>query len=241
MQSNRYAYISVYNDIREKIRDGKHPIGSLLPPEAALCELYSVSRTTVRNAVKLLESEGYVKAQQGYGTEVLDFRTIQKLNYISSFTKTLEAKGYSVSTKSMHIDTIKPDERLAHDLRISEQTDVVRVQRVQMANKKPIAYITDYIVASLVAGIEKDLDKFVSLYRHIEKNYGITITSAVDTIMARTADFMLAEILGVSAGSPILASRRIVYSHNEPIMVNDLLIDGNRMEFSVTVEGRIEP
>jgi GntR family transcriptional regulator len=241
MQTNQFAYLNVYNDIRQKIRDGKYPIGSLLPPEAALCELYSVSRTTVRNAVKLLESEGYVKAQQGYGTEVLDFRTIQKLNYISSVTKTLEAKGYSVSTKSMLIDTIKPDERLAHDLRISEQTDVVRVQRVQMANKKPIAYITDYIVASLVAGIEKDLDKFVSLYRHIEKNYGITITSAIDTIKAQTADFMLAEMLGISAGSPILASHRVVYSHSVPIMVNDVLIDGNRMEFSVTVEGRIDP
>jgi len=240
MQTSQFAYLGVYNDIREKIRDEKYQIGSLLPPEAALCEMYSVSRTTVRNAIRLLESEGYVKAQQGYGTEVLDFRTIQKLNYISSVTKTLEAKGYTVSTKSMLIDTIKPDERLAHELKIPEQTDVVRVQRLQLANKKPIAYITDYIVASLVAGIEKDVDKFVSLYRHIEKNYGITITSAVDTIKAQTADFMLSELLGIVSGSPILANHRIVYSHSIPIMVNDVLVDGNRMEYSVTVEGRID-
>ena len=240
MEANQFAYVGVYNDIRDKIRDGKFPIASLLPPESALCGIYGVSRTTVRNAVQLLESEGYVKARQGYGTEVLDFRTTQKLNYISSFTRTLEAKGFSVSTKSMHIDTIKPDELLAQELKVSEKTDVVRVQRLQLANKKPIAYITDYIIAHLVAGIEKDVGKFVSLYRHIEKNYGVTITSAVDTIKAQTADFMLAEILGVSAGSPILVNHRVVCSHGVPILVNDVLIDGSRMEYSVAVEGRIE-
>lgn len=241
METNQFAYIGVYNDLRDKIRDGKYSIGGLLPPESALCGLYGVSRTTVRNAVRMLESEGYVKAQQGYGTEVLDFRTTQKLNYLSSFTRTLESKGYSVSTKSMHIDTIKPDEQLAHQLQISEKTDVVRVQRLQMANKKPIAYITDYVVASLVSGIEKDVGKFVSLYRHLEKNYGVSITSAVDTIKAQTADFMLAEMLGISAGSPILANHRVVYSHGVPILVDDVLMDGNRMEYSVAVEGRLEP
>ncbi len=241
METNQFAYIGVYNDLRDKIRDGKYSIGGLLPPESALCGLYGVSRTTVRNAVRMLESEGYVKAQQGYGTEVLDFRTTQKLNYLSSFTRTLESKGYSVSTKSMHIDTIKPDEQLAHQLQIPEKTDVVRVQRLQMANKKPIAYITDYVVASLVSGIEKDVGKFVSLYRHLEKNYGVSITSAVDTIKAQTADFMLAEMLGISAGSPILTNHRVVYSHGVPILVDDVMMDGNRMEYSVAVEGRLEP
>ena len=241
MDTGQFAYISVYSDLRDKIREGKYLVGSLLPPESALCGIYGVSRTTVRNAVHLLESEGYVKAQQGYGTEVLDFRTIQKLNYISSFTRTLEAKGYTVSTKSMHIDTVKPGELLARELNISEKTDVVRVQRLQAANKKPVAYITDHIIASLVVGIEQDVGKFVSLYKHIEKNYGITITSAVDTIKAQTADFMLAEMLGISAGSPILANHRIVSSHGAPILVNDVLMDGNRMEYSVAVEGRIEP
>lgn len=241
MEANQFAYVSVYSDIRDKIRSGQYMIGSLLPAENALCEIYSVSRTTVRNAVRLLENEGYVKAQQGYGTEVMDFRTIQKLNYISSFTRTLEAKGYSVSTKSMHIDLVKPPDALACELRISENTDVIRVQRLLSANKKPIAYITDYILAHLVSGIEKDAGKFVSLYQHIEKNYGVTITSAVDIIKAQTADFMLAGMLGISPGSPILANHRVVYSRGVPIITNDALMDGNRMEYSVTVEGRLEP
>jgi len=241
MKANQFAYVSVYSDIRDKIRSGQYTIGSLLPAEYALCEIYHVSRTTVRNAVQLLENEGYVKVQQGYGTEVLDFRTTQKLNYISSFTRTLEAKGYSVSTKSMHIDLVKPSDTLACDLQISENTDVIRVQRLLNANKKPIAYITDYILAHIVRGIEKDVGKFVSLYQHIEKNYGVSITSAVDIIKAQTADFMLAEMLNISPGSPILANHRIVYSLGVPIVINDVLMDGSRMEYSVTVEGRVEP
>lgn len=49
---------------------GVHPPGSLLPPEPALCETFGVSRTVVREAVKILEEKGLVQVRQGTGTLV---------------------------------------------------------------------------------------------------------------------------------------------------------------------------
>src|SRR3954467_2175154 len=42
--------------------------GASLPAEPALCEAFSVSRTVVREAVKLLQAKGLVQIRQGAGT-----------------------------------------------------------------------------------------------------------------------------------------------------------------------------
>jgi DNA-binding FadR family transcriptional regulator len=53
-----------------RIVRGLHPPGTPLPPEPALCETFSVSRTVVREAVKLLQEKGLVQVRQGSGTIV---------------------------------------------------------------------------------------------------------------------------------------------------------------------------
>jgi len=49
---------------------GQHPPGTPLPAEPALCETFSVSRTVVREAVKILQEKGLVQVRQGAGTMV---------------------------------------------------------------------------------------------------------------------------------------------------------------------------
>ncbi|MGP4113724.1 FadR/GntR family transcriptional regulator [Streptomyces sp. 4N509B] len=53
-----------------RIVRGVHPPGTALPPEPALCEAFAVSRTVVREAVKLLQDKGLVQVRQGSGTLV---------------------------------------------------------------------------------------------------------------------------------------------------------------------------
>ncbi|WP_376778679.1 FadR/GntR family transcriptional regulator [Phytoactinopolyspora halotolerans] len=54
----------------QRIVRGQLPPGELLPPEPALCEAFSVSRTVIREAVKILQEKGLVKIRQGAGTVV---------------------------------------------------------------------------------------------------------------------------------------------------------------------------
>ena len=44
--------------------------GTLLPNEPRLCEAFGVSRTVIREAIKILEQKGLVRARQGQGTRV---------------------------------------------------------------------------------------------------------------------------------------------------------------------------
>ncbi|GAA3747581.1 FadR/GntR family transcriptional regulator [Plantactinospora mayteni] len=57
-------------ELVERIVGGQHPSGTPLPPEPILCETFSVSRTVVREAVKILQEKGLVQVRQGSGTTV---------------------------------------------------------------------------------------------------------------------------------------------------------------------------
>ncbi|MGU3492942.1 FadR/GntR family transcriptional regulator [Xanthobacteraceae bacterium A53D] len=59
------------NAIRAEILRRRWQVGEKLPNEATLCADLSVSRGTLREAVRVLASEGYLEARQGSGTYVL--------------------------------------------------------------------------------------------------------------------------------------------------------------------------
>ncbi|WP_428425017.1 FadR/GntR family transcriptional regulator [Pararhizobium sp.] len=56
--------------IRTEILCGRWPVGGTLPNEAMLSSLLSVSRGTVREAVRVLVAKGYLETRQGSGTYV---------------------------------------------------------------------------------------------------------------------------------------------------------------------------
>lgn len=57
--------------MRGEITGKRWAIGAKVPNEATLSELLSVSRGTVREAVRILVAEGYLETRQGSGTYVL--------------------------------------------------------------------------------------------------------------------------------------------------------------------------
>ncbi|GAA2274307.1 FadR/GntR family transcriptional regulator [Glycomyces scopariae] len=62
---------AVTAELVQRIVRGDYPPGSALPAEHALCDVFSVSRTVVREAVKVLQEKGLVQIRQGSGTAVL--------------------------------------------------------------------------------------------------------------------------------------------------------------------------
>src|SRR3954447_15142694 len=57
-------------ELVQRIVRGQYPPGSAMPSESALSEGYSVSRTVVREAVKMLQEKGLVQVRRGSGTVV---------------------------------------------------------------------------------------------------------------------------------------------------------------------------
>lgn len=63
---------AVAGDLLERIVGRELPVGSLLPREAELADHYDVSRSVIREAIKLLEVHGLVRPTRRLGTVVLD-------------------------------------------------------------------------------------------------------------------------------------------------------------------------
>lgn len=64
----------------ERILGGEFLPGQLLPDENALCEEFGVSRTAVREAVKMLVAKGLLEVRQRIGTRVQDVNQWQMLD-----------------------------------------------------------------------------------------------------------------------------------------------------------------
>lgn len=64
-------YQKIAKDIKEKISSGVYNIGDKLPAERVLCEQLGLSRTVVREAMIMLEVEGYVEVRKGSGIHVV--------------------------------------------------------------------------------------------------------------------------------------------------------------------------
>ena len=61
---------AVTAEIVLRVVRGNYLPGDTLPPEPVLCENFSVSRTVIREAVKVLQEKGLVRVRQGAGTTV---------------------------------------------------------------------------------------------------------------------------------------------------------------------------
>jgi len=61
---------AVVSDLVDRIVAGEYVEGTSLPIEPVLCERFSVSRTTIREALRALETMGLVEVRQGSGSTV---------------------------------------------------------------------------------------------------------------------------------------------------------------------------
>ena len=111
-------YLSVYQDLKEAILSGKYLRGSFLPTEVELTEIYSVSHTTVRKAVSLLQEEKLVHVQQGRGTEVISGESQirptapQIYSDVVSVSSRYLNGGDAVASNSV-VDTVHADAKVA--------------------------------------------------------------------------------------------------------------------------------
>lgn len=63
-------HVQVAQIIKARIQNGMWRNGEVIPTEKALCAEFDVSRGTIRQALKSIESDGYLWRQQGRGTFV---------------------------------------------------------------------------------------------------------------------------------------------------------------------------
>ena len=140
----------------------------------------------------------------------------------------------------MYIDIIKATAGLAKDLTIKQGDDVARIQRIQLANGKPVTIMRNYIAYDIVPGIEQYTNQFYALYQFLEDQYHINIDGAKDRISAKAADFTDSQMLSVPTGTALLCIYRICYQNEKPVCVDNVSIVGDQYELESSMTGRLK-
>lgn len=79
--SKRSLHVQVAREIARKIMSGDLAQNQIIPTEMSLCEQFSISRTALREAIKLLTSKGLLESRPKIGTRV---KTRDHWNFLDS-------------------------------------------------------------------------------------------------------------------------------------------------------------
>src|SRR5215208_6569649 len=137
-------------ELRQAILGGTFRPGSQLPTEAELCEMLGVSRTVVREALRVLEDDGLVVRRHGVGTFVRNQPIIKNLNFNFGITEMIESAGLKAGTSHLAFRKETADEEQSKQLSVPVGTPVITVERVRTADGRPVVYSLDTLTDDLI-------------------------------------------------------------------------------------------
>lgn len=209
-------YAQIHEKLRRQIEADELPAGAAVPSERELAEIYQVSRMTARQAISALKREGFVYQERGVGTFVSKRKLDVHTRNLIGFTEEMRVRGLEPSTKILLSRREKAAPETAKELGLSSggEEEVFHFQRLRLADDLPLAFEDGYLPCKRFPGLdEKDLEN-ESLYKILEKDYGIEMHHAEEVLEATCASKEIARALTIKAKSALLIVHRVVYTES---------------------------
>jgi GntR family transcriptional regulator len=196
--------------LREGFADGR------IPPETELAADLGVSRTTIRDALGRLESEGAIHRRQGAGTFVnhagLQIRS--PLEEIWSYEEALEAHGYTPSVQIVALDTEPATPSLAESLAIAPGDPVLVIGKVFREDGDPVVLAYNRIPEQLVQGPFTEDDCLAPIYEFLEAQCRRYLGYYLSDLVPVSAPRSVADQLKVRRGTALLSFDEIGYDRD---------------------------
>ncbi|WP_245931441.1 GntR family transcriptional regulator [Actinokineospora auranticolor] len=200
-------HLRVADALRGRISRGQLPVGAALPSEAQLCEEFTASRGTVRQALAALRNEGLIGGGQGKPPVVRQAAVAQPFETFLSFTRWAREMGREPGQRTIEVARRGASPVAADALGIDEGAPVVEVLRLRLLDGIPTMLERSSFVEP-VGRLLFDFDPDSgSIYEHL-LGRGVDLRAARHTIDAIGADAVDAEHLTIAEGAPLLRERR---------------------------------
>lgn len=181
--------------------------GTAVPTERVLSAQFGTSRATVRQAVQELVAEGRLVRRQGSGTYVAEPKLTWPLQ-LAGFTEQALEGGFTPSTQLLTADRVRAIAGVAARLRIQVGDQVFRVERLRLADDRPMAVEISHLPARRFPRLVTHLRRAPSLYAVLKDVYGVRAVRAEESISTAPAAPREAELLKTDTGAPMLVLGR---------------------------------
>ncbi|GAA1870372.1 GntR family transcriptional regulator [Asanoa iriomotensis] len=208
---DRSSPVPLYHQLAEQLRsaidDGRLKPGDPFENEIALAERLDLSRPTVRRAIQELVGQGLLLRRRGLGTTVAN-RKVHRRAGLTSLYEDLERAAGSPSTVVLGHEMVR-DERIAAELDLPPDTDLLAIVRLRLAAGQPLAILRNWLPPRS-ANLSAEELSAQGLYALLRAR-GVRAVVAHQEIGARTPTAFERRQLGLKASEPVLTMTRSAF------------------------------
>jgi len=228
-------YYQVYNFLLDKIKNNEIEEGYQLPNEILLCSIFNVSRTTVREALRELEINGYIERGRGQGTFILNnsvkSRALQK---VSSIVDELKEKGIKTETKILEQKKIDADKDLQLILGIDDKIKILYIKRLMMSANEPLYITKAYFPSDIFPLIDEEHLTGLSFTKIVEDYFNLEIIHRKRVLYPDIPDKETVDILKMKEKKVIIYLQTfwtVNYKSQERIIYFEEYFKGSKSKF----------
>ncbi|MGF6269313.1 GntR family mannosyl-D-glycerate transport/metabolism transcriptional repressor [Lelliottia nimipressuralis] len=221
--SQKPMYRQIADTLREQISSGELKPGDALPTESALQAMFSVSRVTIRQALKRLTEEQIIESIQGSGSYVKEERVNYDIYQLTGFYEKLADRNVDTHSDVKVFEVIKADAKLAEKLQLAPDDKVWHVKRVRFIKQKPVNLEETWMPLALFADLTWEVMEN-SKYHYIEQIKKMVIDRSEQELLPVMPSEEAITALSLDPAKPILEK-----------VSRGFLKDGRVFEFSRNV------
>lgn len=199
------------DDLRAELLRGGLLQGHL-PSEQQLMSAFGVPRSTVRAALSLLRHEGLVERIRGTGTVAADSR--QSISFIEhhGVNNDVMAAVDGASSRLLAMETVPMPRYVALQLDEEPRTPCLMVEYVYSFDGESVGVVTNYVRIPEADALRTT--EFVSDWFEFLRAAGLEIGRTEFLIDAAAADPLVAAVLDVIPGRPLIGMQRVIHDHS---------------------------
>jgi len=196
-----------------------------------------VSRSTVREAMKLLEQEGLVETRRGRGrfaSALSGLRPERPMTKFESITNMMAALGYESTTRVVSVTTREgtPDEQLAFD--VEPGSAVVETRRLREHQGSPCVYSVNVLDPRTLGISVDDIDWSGSVVLILERSgHEIVASSAHLTVVSEPLEDDAVPQIGPDVGPWLMVNEQCVTRLGRCVLISRDYHLGSLFSFSV--------
>lgn len=227
----------------ELISSGSLEPGQRLGSERELAGELGVSRSTLRQALGVLEQAGVVRRVpgRGGGTFVSKAKIERDLSSVVGVPALLRAQGFTAGSRVISTSIVGADDATAAALALEPGALIIEIVRIRLADGSPVSLEHVRLPANRLPGL-LELPLGGSVYDLLAEHYGITPSESLERIEAVAAGLDEASVLGVSPGTPLLSiTRTAMENDGTPFEFSHDLFRADRTRILVRTPGPGDP